>query len=144
MTYVVTAYRWGWLNGHQYTIYAGLDRAKAIALAQAENADRGGKYGCSVVEFTDLPDGQQDTKEVAYFPSSYEEKKAETNHRLDMFSSLGHKFYAFAEGEVFLPQEGTSVLKPTKVDPPSWVVAEKRRAVEECEILSGAVESRNG
>lgn len=67
--YVVTAYRWGTLNNHNYIVTATADRAEAIATAKDECDGRGLKYGVEVLEYP----GEQ---RVAYFPSNGEAKDA--------------------------------------------------------------------
>lgn len=126
MTYLVIAYRWGWTNAHQYHVYAGPDETKARALAVAEADDRGGKYGCAVMKFD--ADGT-DCEMIEYAPSIYGEEKPSTNHRIDMFKSLGHKMYEYADGRVYLPSaERPGVLESRYMEPPEWVVSEVERA----------------
>lgn len=146
--YVSIAYRWGYLNGHQYFVYVGSDKAKATALAHAENSDRGGKYGCAVIEFKDEDAGEQRSSNVAYFASSYGETKPFHNYRIDMFQNLGHKFHHYAEGTVYLPEDSDTikdregkparVLKPHKMEPPQWVLDAVKHEQEMCDILSGS------
>ena len=134
--YLVTAYRWGWLNNHQYHVYAGTDKTKAVALARAEADGRGGKYGCAVYAFTE--DGADYTLE-AYYPSSYNEEKPSHNGRLDMFESLGHVIYNYSKGSVMLPDpDKKGYLLPVKMEPPEWVVSEVKRAEEMAEVLTNA------
>ena len=134
--YLVTAYRWGLLNNHQYYVYAGPDKTKALALAQAEPCGRGGKYGCAVYCFAD--DGISNTLE-AYFPSSYAEEKPYHDERLDMFVQLGVVLRNYAQGIVYLPDpDRDGILKPVKMDPPEWVVSEVKRAEELAEAKTKA------
>lgn len=151
MIYIAMAYRWGYLNGGHYHIYVGTDREKAVALAQAENSDRGGKYGCVVLEFGEDAEGKQQQQQVAYFPSAWGEDALFHNYRIDMFQSLGHKFHDFAQGTIWLPENHpefkdkdgnpTRVLKPHKVDPPAWAVAELKQAEEVCRIFTEAADT---
>lgn len=88
-TYLVTAYRWGQTNQHAYHVYAGPDQTKAIALAKAENSDRGGKYGVVVWEFE--PDGVE-YKRIFYLGSSMDSECSDGphhNYRIDYFERLG-------------------------------------------------------
>lgn len=85
MTYVVTAYRWGWTNNHQYIAYAGEDYDRALELAEEEADDRGGKYGVALHAYT-----EDYARLFAYFPSSWGEKLPYHNYRLDYISRLGH------------------------------------------------------
>jgi hypothetical protein len=50
--YTVTAYRWGNLDGPSYPVGCYATADEAVQAAQDEEADRGGKYGCEVVEWT--------------------------------------------------------------------------------------------
>lgn len=133
--YVAIAHRWGWMNGHWYHVYAGPDQTKALALAQNVQEDRGGKYGCAVMQF----DGDgTDYKRIAYFPSMHGEEKPYHNYRIDMFESLGHVMHDFARGTVYLP-DGTGRLKPQKVAPPEWVADAVNEAEKRAEIMADAV-----
>lgn len=101
--YLVTAYRWGASNRHQYQVYAGIDKTKALALARAEVADRGGKYDCVVYEFT--ADGV-DYKPAAYF-AAYADNEGRTDakhdHFRDYLERLGHFMADAASGKALLP-----------------------------------------
>ena len=142
MTYLVIAYRWGWINNHQYHVYAGQDKTKAIALALAEAHSRAGKYGCAVYGFDE--DGTSRTLEV-YFSSAYGERKPSHNDRIDMFEKLGYVLYDYSRGMAYLPDpEKEGCLKPTKVEPPEWVVAEVKRAEEFAEAMLEAERKREG
>lgn len=144
--YAAVAYRWGYLNGHQYFVYVGTDKAKAVAMARSENADRGGKYGCVVWSFKDNEEGEQTEEQVAYFNSSWGEDKPFHNYRIDMFERLGHKFHEFAEGTVYLAADHESwkdkdgnpvrVMKPNKMEPPQWVIDEAKSAQAFCDAMS--------
>jgi hypothetical protein len=117
--YLVIAYRWGWTNGHQYIIYCGPDETKAIAMADSETGDRGGKYGGAVYKFNE--DGT-DYERIYYTPSSYGEEKPYHNYRIDMFEKLGHRMHEYAEGKVFLPDpDKEGFLKLFKKRPPQWL-----------------------
>lgn len=138
--YVATAYRWGWANEHQYTVYVGADKAKALSLAANEPNWRGGKYGCQVMEWAEDKEGEQESKQVGYFPSIYGEKRLHHNWRLDYFEKLGHVLDNAADGSVWLPEDHPDmkdregkpmrVLKPHAVKPPDWLLAERDRAKE--------------
>lgn len=107
-TYLVSAHRWGEKNNHWYHVYAGLDRTKAVALARAEQADRGGKYACVVWEFDN--DGT-DERVIAYFHSSQCPQECMTprhNHRTDFLQTLGGLLNDAAGGKC---------LQPTLADP---------------------------
>lgn len=98
--YHVTAYRWGNLNLHQYRVYCGPDRTKAIALAENECNDRGGKYGCAVYEWNE--DGT-DCKRIAYFSAMMHEEPAPFhNWRIDYFERLGHLLDQWHKGTVLI------------------------------------------
>lgn len=101
-SFLVTAYRWGCTNEHAYHVYGGADRSKALALARAESAYRGGKYGCVVWEF----DGDgTDYRNIAYFPSSMETDAAvipHHNHRIDYFERIGQTLHEAASGKCLM------------------------------------------
>lgn len=142
--YIASAYRWGWYNAHNYLIYVGTDKAKAIALAQAECDGRGGKYGCVVCDYTEDDEGEMQSRQVAYFPSIYGEKALHHNYRIDYFEKLGHVLDNAADGSVHLAEPGTSVLKLTKVEPPAWLLAERDRAKEFYDAMTKGAEERRG
>lgn len=145
-TFLAMAYRWGDTNGHHYVIYCGTDEQKAVACAQAECDDRGGKYGCIVWGYKDAG-AEQEVRKVAYFPSMRDEGKGpQHNYRIDMFQTLGHAFHDFAQGTIYLPEESPdlknkdgkpmTISKPHKVTPPQWVIDKVAREEKFCEILS--------
>lgn len=71
MAYVAIAYRYGWTNtGEWYFLYAGENLDNAVNAAIAENASRGGKYGCAVYEVS----GCDEEKIVHYSPSAWGEE----------------------------------------------------------------------
>lgn len=125
-TYLVIAYRWGWTNFSHYFVYSGQDREKAIALARAEQADRGGKYGCAVFEFE--PGGEAFIM-AEYAASAYDEKAPNTNRRLDELQMLGHLLESWDRDCVLLPDpDQDGYLKVTEVGPmPAWLREEMRR-----------------
>lgn len=95
--YAVIAYRWGWLNESHYIVRVTTDLQAAKDAADAEAMHRGGKYGVTVY------DGEGNT--VYHSPSSYLEKSAVWNHRIDLFQSIGGHVVTWFETE-----------QPVKVD----------------------------
>ncbi len=87
MTILVTAYRWGWLNNHQYIVYCGDDEQLAEEMAEQECDDRGGKYGVAVRHYCE--DGDY-SRLMSYHKSSWGENLPYHNYRLDYISRLGH------------------------------------------------------
>lgn len=129
LSYLVTAYRWGCTNEHAYHVYGGADRTKALAIANAECADRGGKYGCVVWEFDE--DGTN-YKAIAYYGSSADKDEAEGphhNHRIDFFERLGMFVNEAAGGKALLPDPNEPKrLIYTEVAPlPDYLQAEIAR-----------------
>lgn len=132
-TYLVTAYRWGDLNGSDhYFVYCGTDEDKALKLAEEERDDRGGKYGVQVVQFND--DGTE-YKQVAYHPGLLDDGDApHHNTRYDMLASLGSSLEEAAtrstfEMHVHNPGEkGSYRIRPMKIKVPRWVRAAYGRA----------------
>jgi hypothetical protein len=103
VSYLVTAYRWGCTNEHAYHVYCGADRTKALALARAENADRGGKYAAVVWEFDG--DGTEQ-RAIAYFQSSLCPENAVVphhNHKIDYFERIGQFVDEAMSGKALLP-----------------------------------------
>lgn len=49
--YVVHAMRWGDRVNHSYIVTATLNKADALSVAETEEQERGGKYGCEVTSF---------------------------------------------------------------------------------------------
>lgn len=145
MIYIATAYRFGWLNGHQYKVYVGTDKAKAIALADEECNSRGGKYGVEVVAWSEDADGNMQSQSVTYSPSIYGEKRPAHNHRKDYFETLGHKMDRFAEGfETHYVQKGTMLtVEEVPTTPPDWVIAVRDNAKMICDMMA-EVESKYG
>jgi len=89
ITYIVTAYRWGYLNDDM-TIYASPSKDDCIDVAEAFADYRGGKYGCAVIEcLGDIHKGREGDgmgKRVFYTPSQSGEKEPKYNHRLNVFN----------------------------------------------------------
>lgn len=132
--YLATAYRWGQENGHHYFVYSGPDKDKAIALAQVETTDRGGKYAVQVVEFDE---NGIDYQQIFYSPSSMEFSDAKGpyhNHKHDYFQALGHFMDSACEGFVYLPEgeqkDGIRTLKHTRVEVPQYMMNERDRQRE--------------
>lgn len=145
-TFLSIAYRWGDLNGHHYVIYCGTDEQKAVACAQAECDDRGGKYGCVVWGYKDAGP-EQTVRKVAWFPGMRGGTGGPmNNYRLDMFRTLGFAFYDYAKGTAWLPEDSTDledkngdpikVLKPHKVEPPQWVIERVLQEEKICAVMS--------
>jgi hypothetical protein len=127
--YLVTAYRWGCTNEHAYHVYAGIDRTKALACANAENADRGGKYGVVVWEFDS--DGT-DYKPIAYYGSSMEDderKQPRHNHRIDFYERIGQFVNEAASGKALLPDpKNDKHMTYQEVEPlPDYILKEIER-----------------
>lgn len=119
MTYLVTAYRWGWTNAHTYVVYCGNDYERALELAEEENNDRAGKYGVDVRQYDEEGDWQM---LLAYFKSSYGEDMPQHNYRLDYFSTLGHMMDEYADGTLYVVEEGGTVLQRREIEPDPRIV----------------------
>ena len=130
MTYLVTAFRWGWLNNHSYNLYCGSDFRKAFETAEEEAEDRAGKYGVVVHRFDDGENGEQDQELIGYFPSSWGEKLPYHNYKLDYYSTLGHMMEEYADGIFYEVQEGGSVLQKTAIEPDPRIVDRVRKRKE--------------
>lgn len=95
-TYLVTAYRWGWSNGHNYIVYCGTSYRDAEDSAEKECDDRGGKYGVQVSEWC----GEEHIADHGYYSSLYGEKHLTRNWKLDYINSLGHMMGEYVNGYV--------------------------------------------
>lgn len=90
MIYLVTAYRWGYLQESE-TIYASESREDCFAVAEAYPDWRGGKYGCGIFEvdtsnLEKAKEGDAVRDCIAYFPSIHGEFRPIYNHRCDVFN----------------------------------------------------------
>lgn len=136
--YLAVGFRWGAENAHQYFVYCGTDRGKAIALARLETIDRGGKYAVAVYEFS-LDGG--DYTQVFYSPSSMEHSDApgpEYDWRKDYFETLGHFVDDACDGFVYLPVEGDASkgMKHTAVEVPEYLREERERGLSRLKQLN--------
>jgi hypothetical protein len=146
VSYLVTAYRWGCTNEHAYHVYCGADRTKALALARAENADRGGKYAAVVWEFD--ADGTEQ-KAIAYFQSSLDPDNAvipHHNHRIDYFERIGQFVDEAMSGKALLPDpKEPKHLTYQEVAPlPDYLQAQVLRQREFLKIWTGFDEKHTG
>lgn len=114
--WAVIAYRWGWLNDHQYIVRVTTDLQEAQDAADAEAAYRGGKYGVTVWD--------KDGAAVHHAPSCYGEKAAHINYRVEMFETVGREVVCAIEEE-----------SPMSLDA---IAARWRRAVRDQEIMEKA------
>lgn len=123
MQYTVMAYRWGWTNSSHYLVGATQDVDRAIEMAEAECDDRGGKYGVAVYQWKK----EDEYERVFYASSTYREEEPEHNHRIDMFSNVGHHAHdAATTGHVLMSEltdngEKSGFLEHVKVEFPSWL-----------------------
>lgn len=138
MTYLATAYRWGWTNAHSYIVYCGDDYERALELAEEENNDRGGKYGVHVCERNE----DSGAKHLAYFPSSYGEDMPHHNYRLDYFNTLGHMMDEYVNGTFYEVQEGGTVLQRTPIEPDPRIVARAKSRKEFYDALQEGLITR--
>lgn len=132
MHFLVVAYRWGALNAHQYHVGIRTDLDAAAQLAQAECSDRGGKYGVAVMEFG--ADDQAHRR--AYFASTHGEVEPFVDHRLSMFSSIGHDVHQAVLTQLrWDPAEaGRSELMPHPVTVPTWLAGIVRKREASCRL----------
>lgn len=94
----VIAYRWGWINAHQYIVRVTCDLRAAKDAADAEAKYRGGKYGVTVWD--------ANGKAVHHAPSIYGESMSHENYRTEMFASVGqHVVVGLEEGKPLTADE---------------------------------------
>lgn len=134
MTYVVTAYRWGWYNEHRYLVWASPDREKAIEMAREECEGRAGKYGVEVVAVpSDVEScGLTDFETVAYFPSCHDEKTPHGNPRIELFERVGQVASGIVEGHYLLTGAYAIEGKP---EAPEWLRKVYDREKQIAEVL---------
>lgn len=128
--YVATAYRWGWYNNHHYVVTAGVDRDAVLEAAEEECSGRGGKYGVEVVE-------HPSDETIAYYPSSYNEKRAKMNWRIAAAENIGIAVLAACEdGHAHLPcKDDPGRLEVADVTLPDWLVKQVQHHAEMAKIL---------
>ena len=106
--WAVIAYRWGWLNNHNYIVRITTDLQSAKDAADAEAMHRGGKYGVTVW------DGEGNA--IYHAPSSYGEKAAQTNWRIELFEAVGlHVVVALEDGKPLTTDEITKRWQDEKL-----------------------------
>ena len=76
MTFLVKAYRFGFVNEHNYVVYCGNDKDMAYDLAEEEANERGGKYAMLILEY---PEDGIDPISVDYLNSSLGEDRLKHN-----------------------------------------------------------------
>ena len=112
--FTVAAYRWGWLNGHQYMVGVETDLERAIQRADEEASNRGGKYGVTVMGWESPLIGcdesgefkQQTCRRLHHASSTCGEDEPYENARLEMFYKLGHTVHEVAtSGQMRLPKD---------------------------------------
>lgn len=121
--FTVVAHRWGWLNAHHYLVGSTTDGDAADEMAESECDGRGGKYGLVVYEWT-APD---EFRRVSYRPSAYGEEGPHTNHRIEMFQSIGQSAHeAATQGTVLLLNKDEApafpnTMKSYAATVPAWL-----------------------
>lgn len=115
--YVVTAYRWGQTNNHQYVCFVGTDRSLALQAGHEESDGRGRKYGVEVVAWP-----AEET--CAYFPSDAEARDArgpvESAERIAEQRLGSRVLQAFRDGTRMAPG-GPTLVGPNGVASTSLV-----------------------
>lgn len=145
MIYLVIAYRWGDLNGHQYIVHAGLDREAALEAAETEAGDRGGKYGCAVYECTG-----GDHKIIHYASAYHGESGPTHNYTTDALITIGLAARDWIEdGKAWLPNpEKPGTIKYVEVPeaPPQWLIDRVKKETNMAKFMpdlrSGKIEPK--
>lgn len=122
--YMVIAYRWGQLNGHQYLVYCGVDRDRAGSRARAEQVERGGKYGCAVYQ---LDENGANPKLVEYFGASMHNETAPFhNAQIDYLNRLGYLLQCYVRGAAYRAMpENEEFMELIEVDKPPQCILEE-------------------
>lgn len=114
MSFVVTAYRWGWANGHRYTVgvFLELDDAKRAGLRVYQA--RAGKYAIEIVRWCGE---SREEGTVDYWPSQTERGDAEgptPSARLELAAHIG--------ATVLCRWDAETELEDHRGEWPSWLV----------------------
>lgn len=132
--YAVIAYRWGWLNAHQYLVAMCADEETAKAWGEFEQQARAGKYGVLVARqsLPPLPDKESDDYDgatfetVAYYPSRDCENEPQMNFRLRAAERIGTYVTHVVEGDGLLvtPEELAKFVRNEYADAEALAAAE--------------------
>lgn len=125
--YLTIAYRYGQTNSHWYVVYVGEDQDKAMALAEDEVAERGGKYGVATFKVgdTQAPELSYRTM-LCYYASSLNETLPYHNYRYDELMEMGVILEDYTKGHVYRVEEPAFVEK-VGIEPNDIVVNEVNR-----------------
>ena len=141
--YTVVAFRFGWTNAHRYDVAVTPSKSEALAIAEDEANDRGGKYGVQVLEWA----SSRSAKPIAYYSSSYGEDAPAENLRYQVFHRLGQDVHrAVTEGVVWAPSpegtKGAPCLAELGEKPPQWLLELLLRHERDCRFMARVVEAQ--
>jgi hypothetical protein len=141
--YLSVAYRFGQTNNHWYVVYLGDDQAKAMALAEDEVAERGGKYGVATFKVPDthVPEVSYKTM-LCYFPSAANERVPYHAYRYDELMDMGRILEDYVQGHVYRIEETNpqtpAFVEKVGIEPNAIVVKEATRRKEKYAMLTQA------
>jgi hypothetical protein len=126
--YVVTAYRWGFINNHHYIVCVDTDLQHCIDEANQQADYRGGKYGCVV------KDTNGEIKH--YAPSMHGETAPYENYRIAADEYIGYNVTrAIDQGWIYWADEGETTCKCKEVDVPQWLRDVAKKELNRWQIL---------
>lgn len=141
--YLTIAYRFGQTNNHWYVVYMGDDQDKAMALAEDEVAERGGKYGVATFKVADTQTPELTYRTMlCYYASSLNETLPYHNYRYDELMEMGVILEDYTKGHVYRVEETSpqtpAFVEKVGIEPDAIVVKEVTRRKEKYAMLSQA------
>jgi hypothetical protein len=141
--YLTIAYRFGQTNNHWYVVYMGDDQDKAMALAEDEVAERGGKYGVATFKVADTQTPELTYRTMlCYYASSLNETLPYHNYRYDELMEMGVILEDYTKGHVYRVEETSpqtpAFVEKVGIEPDDIVVKEVTRRKEKYAMLSQA------
>jgi hypothetical protein len=147
INYLTIAYRYGQTNNHWYVVYMGDDQDKAMALAEDEVAERGGKYGVATFKVADTQAPELSYRTMlCYYASSLNETLPYHAYRYDELMDMGMILEDYVQGYVYRVEEHNpqtpAFVEKVSIEPNDIVVKETKRRKEKYSMLTQAQTQR--
>lgn len=147
INYLTIAYRYGQTNNHWYVVYMGDDQDKAMALAEDEVAERGGKYGVATFKVADTQAPELSYRTMlCYYASSLNETLPYHAYRYDELMDMGMILEDYVQGYVYRVEEHNpqtpAFVEKVGIEPNDIVVKEAKRRKEKYSMLTQAQAQR--
>ena len=145
--YLTIAYRFGQTNNHWYVVYMGDDQDKAMALAEDEVAERGGKYGVATFKVSDTQAPELSYRTMlCYYASSLNETLPYHAYRYDELMDMGMILEDYIQGHVYRIKEHNpqtpAFVEKVGIEPDAIVVKEANRRKEKYSKLTQLQQER--